>query len=39
MTALQEKREALLSSLRQLGRVAVAFSAGVDSTFLLAMAQ
>ena len=39
MTALQEKRAALLSSLRRLGRAAVAFSAGVDSTFLLAMAK
>ena len=33
------KKERLLSELRRLGRVAVAFSAGVDSTFLLSAAQ
>ena len=38
MTA-QEKYEALKDSLRSLGSVAVAYSSGVDSTFLLKTAQ
>ncbi len=36
---LDNKYENLLASLRGLGRVAVAYSAGVDSTFLLAAAR
>ena len=36
---LDNKYENLLASLRALGRVAVAYSAGVDSTFLLAAAR
>lgn len=36
---LDEKYEQLLSALRGMGRVAVAYSAGVDSTFLLAAAR
>ena len=36
---LDNKYEKLLASLRALGRVAVAYSAGVDSTFLLAAAR
>ena len=36
---LDEKYESLLSALRGMGRVAVAYSAGVDSTFLLAAAH
>lgn len=37
--ALREKQERLKTLLRRLERVAVAFSAGVDSTFLLKTAQ
>ena len=36
---LQEKYDALLAVLRQGGPIAIAFSAGVDSTFLLAAAK
>ena len=36
---LDEKYEQLLENLRGMGRVAVAYSAGVDSTFLLAAAR
>ena len=36
---LSEKKERLIRSLRALESVAVAFSAGVDSTFLLKCAQ
>ena len=36
---LDEKYERLLNNLRGMGRVAVAYSAGVDSTFLLAAAH
>jgi uncharacterized protein len=36
---LDEKNERLLTALRGMGRVAVAYSAGVDSTFLLAAAH
>lgn len=37
--ALDSKRQALIDHLRGYGRVVVAFSGGVDSTFLTAMAQ
>ena len=36
---LDEKYERLLTTLRGMGRAAVAYSAGVDSTFLLAAAH
>ena len=39
MDALHEKKKALEAYLQDLGSVAVAFSAGVDSTFLLAVAH
>ena len=39
MNHLTQKRADLISYLRQLGRIAVAFSAGVDSTFLLSIAR
>jgi uncharacterized protein len=39
MQTLQEKYEALQANLRALGSVAVAFSGGVDSTFLLRVAH
>ena len=39
MDALHEKLDALREELRRLDRVAVAFSAGVDSTFLLKVAH
>lgn len=39
MDCLHEKKAALISRLQALGHVAVAYSAGVDSTFLLKAAQ
>ena len=39
MDALHEKKQLLENYLRELGSVAVAFSSGVDSTFLLKMAH
>lgn len=39
MNALQEKKKRLETYIRQFGSVAVAFSAGVDSTFLLKIAH
>ena len=39
MRTLQEKKEKLTARLKELGRVAVAYSSGVDSTFLLAAAH
>ena len=39
MDALHEKKQHLESALRELGSVAVAFSSGVDSTFLLKVAH
>ena len=39
MPALEEKRRALEEALRRMGSVAVAFSAGVDSTCLLQVAS
>lgn len=39
MDALHEKKQHLENYLRQLGSVAVAFSSGVDSTFLLKVAH
>lgn len=38
-SSLQEKHEALRAALERLGRVAVAFSGGADSTLLLAVAH
>ncbi len=39
MDALEQKYQRLQEILTQFGRVAVAFSGGVDSTFLLYAAQ
>ena len=39
MTALQEKEKQLRKYLSSLKKVAIAFSAGVDSTFLLKIAH
>lgn len=39
MDALHQKKQALEAYLRELGSVAVAFSSGVDSTFLLKVAH
>ena len=39
MNKLQEKYQKLLSYLKELDSVAIAFSGGVDSTFLLKVAQ
>lgn len=39
MEQIEEKRQALLQYLRELESVAVAFSGGVDSVFLMKMAQ
>ncbi|MDR1826826.1 MAG: ATP-dependent sacrificial sulfur transferase LarE [Methylobacteriaceae bacterium] len=39
MPALEEKRQALIACLKDLGGVAVAFSGGVDSTLLLKIAH
>ena len=39
MNKLQEKYQKLLSYLKELDSVAIAFSGGVDSTFLLAAAK
>ena len=39
MDALHEKKQKLEQYLQELGSVAVAFSSGVDSTFLLKVAK
>ena len=39
MDALHEKKQHLENYLRELGSIAIAFSAGVDSTFLLKTAH
>ena len=39
MTNLYEKKQKLEAYLQELGSVAVAFSSGVDSTFLLKIAH